>query len=368
MAPRRKKEAKYEKILQKVYYTPKEPASFGGLQRLKDASGSKGRKLKHKQIVKWLSSQDTYTLHKPVRHHFPRAKVVVGGIDHQWQADLVDVSKLSSKNQGVKYLLSCIDIFSKYAWVEPLQSKTGHALTTAFKHIFSAHRKPLYLQTDQGKEFVNTAFQQFLRKKHVEFFTTYNEEMKASVVERFNRTLKTKMWKYFTRNDTKMYIGVLPDMVWSYNHTFHRSIKMAPADVKPSNQEIVWQHLYGHEPLESSPPKFKVGDQVKISKFRKTFKKGYLPNWSEEIFTIESIKRMAPVGYIIKDESGVKLKGSFYEHELQKVIKTDNVYRIEVILDERHKNNKVQVLVKWAGYPSTFNSWINRSDLRKYKG
>ena len=145
MAPRRKKEAKYEKELQKIYYTPKEPASFGGLQRLKDATRSKGRKPKHKQIVKWLSSQDTYTLHKSVRHHFAQAKVVVGRIDHQWQADLVDVSRLMSKNQGVKYLLSCIDVFSKYAWVEPLESKTGSALITAFKHIFSSHRKPLCL-------------------------------------------------------------------------------------------------------------------------------------------------------------------------------------------------------------------------------
>ena len=192
--------------------------------------------------------------------------------------------------------------------------------------------------------------------------------MNSSVVERFNCTLKTKVWKYFTRNETKKYIGVLQDMVWSYNHTFHRSIKMAPAKVKPSNQEEVWQHLYGGEPLTSKPPKFKVGDQVRISKFRKTFKKGYLPNWSEEIFTIDSIKRAVPIAYLIKDESGAKLKGSFYEHELQKVVKTDHVYRIEAILDERYKNNKVQVLVKWAGYPSTFNSWINQSDLRKYKG
>ena len=141
-------------------------------------------------------------------------------------------------------------------------------------------------------------------------------------------------------------MGVLQDLVWSYNHTFHRSIKMAPAEVKPSNQEEVWQHLYGDEPLTSKPPKYKVGDQVKISKFRKAFKKGYLPNWSEEIFTTDTIKRTVPVRYIIKDELGTKLKGSFYEYELQKVIKTDHVYCIEAILDERHKNNKVQVLVK----------------------
>ena len=126
--------------------------------------------------------------------------------------------------------------------------------------------------------------------------------------------------------------------------------------------------LYGDEPSVYKQPKFKVGDRVRISYMRKTFRKGYLPNWSEELFTIHKIKRTVPVRYIIKDESDVILDGSFYEQELQKVHKVDHVYRIEVILKERKKNNKTQVLVKWAGYPSSFNSWINTRDLRKYKG
>ena len=363
MAPQKRKEAKYEKLLRKIYYTPKEPGSFGGIQGLHNASGKKGKKVRCKQVVKWLSTQDTYTLHKPTRQNFPRAKVVVTGIDHQWQADLVDLSSLASRNKGVKYLLTCIDVFSKYAWVEPLKSKTGQALITSFEHIFKNHRKPLYLQTDQGKEFVNQAFQQYLKKKKVHFFTTYNEEMKASIVERFNRTLKTKMWKYFTRNNTKSYLEVLDDIVWSYNHSYHRSIKMTPMEVNAQNQEDVWHHLYRDEHLSYKCPKFQVGDHVKISKFRKAFKKGYLPNWTEEMFTIHNIKRSVPTQYHIKDESGVKLKGSFYEHELQKVVKRDSVYRIEAILDKRQKNNRIQVLVKWAGYPSSFNSWINQRDL-----
>ena len=193
MAPQKKKEAKYEKLLRKIYYIPREAASFSGIQGLKKASHTKEKKLKTKQVVQWLSTQDTYTLHKPVWHNFSRSKVAVGGIDVQWQADLADVSWLASKNHVIKYLLTCIDIFSKYAWVEPLTSKTGTSLVTAFKHIFESDRKPLVLQTDQGKEFVNTTFQQFLKTQDIDYFTTYNEEIKASVVERFNRTLKTKM-------------------------------------------------------------------------------------------------------------------------------------------------------------------------------
>ena len=122
-----------------------------------------------------------------------QSTVVVGGIDVQWQADLADVSQLTSKNHGIKYLLTCIDIFSKYAWVEPLTSKTGKSLVAAFEHIFKSSRKPLVLQTDQGKEFVNSTFQQFLKTQDIHYFTTYNEEIKASVLERFDQTLKTKM-------------------------------------------------------------------------------------------------------------------------------------------------------------------------------
>ena len=257
MAPRKKKEAKYEKFLKKIYCTPKESGSFGGIQGLKNASKQRTRKLKTKQIVKWLSSQDTYTLHKPVRQNFHRSKVVVGGIDIQWQADLVDVSSLASKNQGMKYLLTCIDVFSKYAWVEPLCSKTGKSLGAAFTHILSFGRKPIVLQTDQGKEFVNGTVQGFFKKEGVDFFTTYNEEIKAYVVERFNRTLKTKMWKYFTKQDTKVYIDVLDDLVESYNDTFHHSIKMKPTDVNMSNQEEVWHNLYGCELMKHQLPNLK---------------------------------------------------------------------------------------------------------------
>ena len=368
MAPRKKKEAKYEKVLRKTYYTPREIASFGGIQGLKKAVKRKGTKVKTKQVVNWLSTQDTYTLHKPVRHHFARSRVIVGGIDAQWQADLVDVSQLATKNQGVKYLLTCIDIFSKYAWVKPLTVKTGKALVIAFKDILKSNRKPVVLQTDQGKEFINTPFQQFLKSESIDYFTTYNEDIKASVVERFNRTLKTKMWKYFTSQQTNVFVDVLADLVWSYNHSYHRSIKMQPAEVNQQNQEEVWNNLYGDIPTTYTAPKFKVNDCVRISKLRKTFKKGYLPNWSEEMFTIEKVIRTTPIRYIIRDEMNTTLKGSFYEQELQRVKRVNRVYRIETILAERQKKNRSQVLVKWAGYPSSFNSWINRSDLRKYKG
>ena len=215
-----------------------------------------------------------------------------------------------------------------------LNVKDRKGTVGAFEHILQSDQKPLILQTDQGKEFTNAHFQQYLKNQGIDFFTTYNEEIKACVVEQFNHTLQTKMWKYFTHNNTEVYIDVLDDLVWSYNHSYHRSIKMQPAQVNSINEEEVWYNLYGDKPLAYKRPKFKVRGQVRISKMKKVFQKGYLPNWSEEIFTIHHIKRTVPVQYIIKDESDTILKGSFYEQELQKVIKVDHIYHIEAQLDE----------------------------------
>ena len=128
--------------------------------------------------------------------------MVVYRIDHQWQADLVDLGKLAFYNKGFKYLLTCIDVLSRYAWVVPLKDKTGKTLKEAFHVMFKTGRQPISLQTDKGTEFTNRIFQKFLNEHDVHF-TTYNEETKANIVERFNRILKTKMWKYLVFHTQK---------------------------------------------------------------------------------------------------------------------------------------------------------------------
>ena len=153
-----------------------------------------------------------------------------------------------------------------------------------------------------------------------------------------------------------MYMDVLPDMVESYNRAVHRSIGMPPAEVTRSNQRTVAKRLYGRKGSRKSC-KFVPGDRVRLTKAKRTFKKGYLPNWTEELFTIV---------YVVRDDHGEILEGIFYAEELQKVFKRDDVYKIEIISKKRKKGRRVQYLVKWLGYPDTFNSWIFRSDLQKH--
>lgn len=342
---------KQEKKLSSSYYDVEGVGSYGGVRPL-----SKKTKIKPERVKDWLQTQDTYTLHKPVRYKFPRRKTIVSGPGQQWQADLVDVSRLARHNHGIKYLLTCIDVFSKKAWVVPLKDKSGTSLVKAFDSIEDP--LPRSLQTDKGTEFTNRNLQRWLKDKGVHFFTTENEDIKASIVERFNRTLKSKMWRYFTKNDTSTYVDVLQKMVNVYNHTPHRSIGMAPLDVSSKNKRRVWFRLYA-DPVEYKEPDLKVGDTVRISKARRTFKKGYLPQWTEEIFTVVERKNTHPPTFVLADYSGEVLKGSFYARELQKIVKKDDVYKIEKIL----KEEKNRVFVKWLGYPDSFNSWVSKKDL-----
>ena len=254
-----------------------------------------------KAVKQWLSEQDAYTLHKLVRIRFKRRRVIVGGRNHQWQADLVDLSKLEKDNDGYVFLLTVINVFSKRAWCVPLKNKSASSLVTALKGLL-VNIAPTTLQTDKGLEFLNRSVRHLLKEYGVHHFSTHNEETKASIVERFNRTLKTRMWRYFTKYQTMRYIDALHDFVQSYNDTYHRSIGMAPSQVNAANQEEVWQRLYGHD--GKGVPKFKVDDRVRVSKAKRRFEKGYMANWSEELFTIREVHASDPPVYRLVDDLG----------------------------------------------------------------
>ena len=338
--------------LQQRYYDPKRVGSYGGVAALR-------RVVPEQEVERWLSEQDTYTLHKPVRRRFKRRCVVVGGPNQQWQADLVDMSRLKKVKDGTTFILTVINVFSKLAWCVPLKNKSAASLVAAFTQLLS-NGAPNTLQTDKGTEFLNRSLQKLLKEHGVHHFATHNEETKASIVERFNRTLKTRMWRYFTKTQSVRYVDVLQAFMRSYNDTYHRSIGMAPSEVTSTNQETVWQRLYGHESVGT--PKFRVGNRVRISKAKRHFEKGYMANWTEELFTIVDAHRSDPPVYRLADCHGDKLDGTFYEPELQKVVvPKGKTYRVESIL--RWRNKRREVLVKWSGYPTSFDSWIDAKTL-----
>ena len=217
--------------------------------------------------------------------------------------------------------------------MQPLKDKTGVQLVKAFEKSLKTGRRPIQLQTDRGKEFYNKTFQQFLEKEKIHHFST-EEDAKASVVERFNRTLKTRMYRYFTSANTLRYEDVLQSLVRGYNATKHGSIGIPPKDVTIKNERRVWQRLYRRrlKPIRKKP-RFRVGDRVRLNKKHRTFKKGYLPGWTEEVFTVDRVMQGPVNTYKIRELDDTPLQGTFYEQDLQKVYMDDDaMFRIEKVL------------------------------------
>jgi len=301
-----------------------------------------------KSARKWFAGQYAYTLHKPIKRKYRKNPFYSKGINDYWQADLADLSSLAKFNGGVRYLLFVIDVFSKFLHVLPLKRKRPEDVINAFKKI---DKFPNVLMTDKGTEFQNDKVRKYF--ENVKFYSSNNPDTKASVAERSIRTIKSRLYRYMTHKGTKKYIDVLNEIVSGYNNTKHSSIGMAPTDVNKDNENVVRNRLYKpHKSLKK--PKFAEGDTVRIAKDRGPFHKGYLPQWTEEIFHVKTVLPRSPTSYKLNDHTGEEIAGVFYEQDLQKV---DPVHWIEKIV--KRKGNKV--LVKWLGY--TTKTWEPLSNV-----
>lgn len=260
-----------------------------------------------------------------------------------------------------------IDCFSKYVFTALLKRKNTDAIITAFKEILSnTTQRPERLASDKGGEFNSLKFKQFMKANDIIYNHTNNEDTKCGIVERCIRTLKSKISKYLTYKNTYKYIDVLPDIVKSYNNTYHRTIKMAPSEVNEKNILQVYRNMKEswHIPAKKKYPKIKVGDYVRMSKSKTVFEKGYLKNWTEEIFKVQTVIRGNPILYRLVDLADEEIEGTFYEAEIQKIIFDKNAIRaIETIIKQRRQGKNIQYFVKWRGYPSKFNSWIDSKSV-----
>ena len=327
----------------------------------KKSVGSGGKRVNTK--ITPQSQQLAEELHKPITRKFKERKVYSTFKDNIWGADLADMQLLSKYNKGIRFLLCVIDIFSKYAWVVPLKDKKGISIVKAFqitlkqsnsrqraKCTSAKHVEPNKIWVDKGSEFYNAYCKKWLRGNDIVTYSTHNEG-KSVVSERFIKTLKSKIYTYMTSISKNVYIDKLDDIVDEYNNTYHITIKTKPIDVKDNT------YKNADKELNNKDPKFKVGDRVRISKYKNIFAKEYMPNWSEEIFVIKKVKNTVPWTYVINDLNGEEIIGTFYEKELQKTNQEE--FRIEKVI--KRKGNKIYV--KWKGYNHSFNSWIDKASL-----
>ena len=262
-------------------------------------------------------------LHKPVRTKFLKQRIYTLGIDDLWAADLIIINKYSGENEDYCYMFNIIDTFSKFAWSIPLKKKDAHTVSKAFENIIKkaksdGHNPPNLLHTDKGTEFRNKQFKEVLGKYNIKMYHTENEE-KSSIIERFNRTLNHKMRIQFEVRGNKKWIDILNNLIHKYNfNDIHRSIKMKPSEVNENNENTVFHTLFPTIENDTKKIKFKIGDRVRITKFKEKFNDKYNANWTREIFTINQILQTNPTTYKIKDSNNEIIDGSFYNFELQK--------------------------------------------------
>ncbi|GFS72018.1 uncharacterized transposon-derived protein F54H12.3 [Nephila pilipes] len=273
-----------DRVLNTAYYDYANPEWFGGVKKLATSTKVPYHEAKH-----WLMSQDTYTLHKPVQYKFSRRTTLLYGINDLWQCDLVDLQHLAEHNNGIRFLLTITDVFSEYAYVILLKNKTSVDMRSAFEKLFQKV-KPKNLQSDKGKEFYNAKLQSLFKKYNINHYSEVGDH-KVSLIERFNKTLKNKMFMVFTYRKSYKHDDILQSLVKSYNDSEHRSIGMPPSSVTRNIKS------------EENP------------------KQGFLPGWSDEVFSVSKVHFAYPTTYELQDLKAEAIKGPLYAEELQKISK-----------------------------------------------
>ena len=234
-----------------------------------------------------MKNQKLYSLHKHRIKNFPRSKIRCNYPDEIHGADLDDLTRLRKNNDGYKFILTLVDCFTRYAWAWPLKNKSAETVLTALKKIYNTSgRLPTYLRADAGKEFKGPVAE-YLEEKKVNFILAKGSK-KAALVEMFNRTLKTRLFKHFSYNRNR-WVDALSDVVNTYNAQTHQSTGFAPKDVTFAQQaELVdEQRLTTAQPMPK--PKFSIGDLVRILEPSDIFTKGYVQTYSKDIFTVEQV-------------------------------------------------------------------------------
>ena len=271
------------------------------------------------KIAKYLRKNETHSLHKPVRRHFKRRRIITHYPGQIVQMDLIDMQQYYGSNSGYKYILVVLDLFSKQIWLRALKSKEGGETASAIRTVIHDMGFPIQsVIFDEGKEFLNNNVDMLFTQYSI-YSYNIKTKIKAGAVERANRTIKGIIWKIFTETKRKRWINFLEDIQDNYNNTYHRTIKMAPNQVSMKNRRRVFKNMFP-DINDTVDCRLHRGDRVRIALNKEIFDKSYKVNWSKDIFIIEkAFQRSGVCWYRLKDQNGnIYPKGKYY-FQLNKV-------------------------------------------------
>lgn len=388
-----------DKLLQRLYTNPSSPACYTGVERLWLEARKYRPAIQRHQVEEFLAGQDVYTRYRRVVRRFRRLPTLAAGLHTHWQADLAEMGHLAAENDGMEYMLVCVDVLSRQLFVQPLRKKTAEEMVRAFECVFRrAGTIPWVLVTDQGREFTAGHVQDYFRRLELRHYCNFTSpKWHAGMAERANRTVKERLYRYFAQKKTSNWVSVIQRLVGAINHTPHSALNgLRPVDITFANAHRVRQWLQQQvEAVQAKHPamgrsKFRVGDRVRVERYKHVFQKGYHPNFSNEVFVVDQVRkarRFLPITYRLRNRNGDVLRGWFYANDLCRVRLSPNkeaeesrgqlardrdgqpVYAIERVLRRRGRKNGDKTsgdcLVRWRGYGPEHDSWIPASTIIK---
>uniref|UniRef100_A0A1I8BIE7 Integrase catalytic domain-containing protein n=1 Tax=Meloidogyne hapla TaxID=6305 RepID=A0A1I8BIE7_MELHA len=356
-------------FLEKIYYSLNSPASYAGINRVYEEARRKYPKITFQDVYDFLHKQRVYTMHRPAKKKFPRLVTRPSGLHTDWQADLAIFDQLSKYNDGYKYLLVCIDVLSRKIFAMPAKSKRSEDMIEAFENIFELSEGilPHKLYTDRGLEFEAKKMKEYFHSRDIDKRVVYSPDVHASMAERANRTIKERLYRYFSEQNTLRWKEAIQKIVFGLNSSVNRITGVTPNSVTFKNSRELFDRLYkGDENPQKVSSILQPGQIVRITKEKGKFEKGYLPNYTDELFRVYIVNDTRnPITYKLKDLEGNIIEGVFYREELVPT-QEDTTHRIAEILKTRTTRAGIkQHFVRWVGYKDSHNSWINDSDIVK---
>ena len=365
---------KHNTILKRLYETVRLPNSYGGINTLLRNARKVDKSITRSIVKEFLDGQTSYTLHKVTLKKFRRRRILSPKPKVIASCDLADMSNLARHNKGFRYILVVIDVFSRFLQVVPLKRKDGITVMKALKSVFDGNNfnGVSRLNSDEGKEFYNKYVHQYLKRKKIKLYSVHSREIKASIAERVIRTLKSKIYRHLTHNNTLTYINALKDIVTSYNNSPHRGLgdNQTPAQIHSLTarddikQQFIRMYISRGNDRRSVSSVLTVGRTVRIADENRNapFRRGFTVQNTYEIFKISKVDTSQhPPIYYLEDLNGEEIQGAFYREELIPT-KLPELYDITVIRKKKI-NGRVKYLVKWSGYPDQFNSWVDESQI-----
>ena len=363
-----------KELLHALYSHHDEPYGLSSWVKLWEKAKSINPKITRDDVFNFLRSNKTYTLHKLQNKKFPRQKVIASKPKVNMAADLADVRHLRKENDNNGYLLVCIDVFSRYMQVVPCRNKDANTMLEAIKKVVENKSSEglRRLNTDLGTEFWNRKVRNYLCSRGIRLYSVQSSEIKSSLAERAIRTIKARIYRFITSQNSPRYIDELQNMVSAYNYSLHSGLKNKQTPIAihnlkdPSSIKRQFHAMYKNpkQPAYSISPPLAVGDIVRLvgSARSSVFHKGYTQQNTHELFRIKAIKhKNDPRTYLLEDLSLEPIQGIFYAPELVLSALPES-YDIKILRSRKIKGKK-QYFVSWLGYPTSFNSWIDANDI-----